>query len=63
MFFAKSGVTKSIHQPGAYTGFPARPLMEGRKMLSLPAKIPDLLDRVRELEKKIAALEGGGQED
>jgi hypothetical protein len=37
--------------------------MEGRKMLSLPAKIPDLLDRVRELEKKIAALEGGGHEE
>lgn len=57
MFFAKSGVTKSILEPGAYTGYPARPLMEGRKMLSLPAKIPDLLDRVRALEKKLAALE------
>ncbi|OYW72157.1 MAG: UDP-3-O-(3-hydroxymyristoyl)glucosamine N-acyltransferase, partial [Verrucomicrobia bacterium 12-59-8] len=33
MFFAKSGVTKSILEAGAYTGFPARPLMEGRKML------------------------------
>jgi UDP-3-O-[3-hydroxymyristoyl] glucosamine N-acyltransferase len=63
MFLAKSGVTKSIHQPGAYTGFPARPLMEGRKMLSLPAKIPDLLERVRELEKKIATLENGGHEE
>jgi UDP-3-O-[3-hydroxymyristoyl] glucosamine N-acyltransferase len=59
MFFAKSGVTKSILEAGAYTGYPARPLMEGRKMLSLPAKIPDLLDRVRALEKKLAALEGG----
>lgn len=59
MFFAKSGVTKSILEAGAYTGFPARPLMEGRKMLSLPAKIPDLLERVRTLEKKLAALEGG----
>ncbi len=59
MFFAKSGVTKSILEPGAYTGYPARPLMEGRKMLSLPAKIPDLLERVRALEKKLAALEGG----
>jgi UDP-3-O-[3-hydroxymyristoyl] glucosamine N-acyltransferase len=59
MFFAKSGVTKSILEAGAYTGFPARPLMEGRKMLSLPAKIPDLLERVRALEKKLAALEGG----
>ncbi|MFC5456674.1 UDP-3-O-(3-hydroxymyristoyl)glucosamine N-acyltransferase [Prosthecobacter fluviatilis] len=58
MFLAKSGVTKSIHDAGAYTGYPARPLMEGRKMLSLPAKIPDLLERVRVLEKKLAALEG-----
>ena len=59
MFFAKSGVTKSILEAGAYTGYPARPLMEGRKMLSLPDKIPDLLERVRALEKKLAALEGG----
>lgn len=59
MFFAKSGVTKSILEAGAYTGYPARPLMEGRKMLSLPAKIPDLLERVRALEKKLAALEAG----
>lgn len=57
MLFAKSGVTKSIPEPGPYTGYPARPLMEGRKMLSLPARIPDLIDRVRELEKKLAALE------
>ncbi len=57
MLFAKSGVTKSIPDAGAYTGYPARPLMEGRKMLSLPARIPDLIDRVRELEKKLAALE------
>lgn len=59
MFLAKSGVTKNITEAGAYTGYPARPLMEGRKMLSLPAKIPDLLERVRALEKKLAALEGG----
>jgi len=63
MFLAKSGVTKNVLQPGAYTGYPARPLMEGRKMLSLPAKIPDLIERVRELEKKLAALEGGAAKD
>lgn len=63
MFLAKSGVTKNVLQPGAYTGYPARPLMEGRKMLSLPAKIPDLIERVRELEKKLAALEGGAAKE
>ncbi|MBL9180882.1 MAG: UDP-3-O-(3-hydroxymyristoyl)glucosamine N-acyltransferase [Verrucomicrobiaceae bacterium] len=57
MLLAKSGVTKSLTEPGAYTGFPAKPLLEGRRMLALPAKIPDLIERVRELEKKIADLE------
>jgi UDP-3-O-[3-hydroxymyristoyl] glucosamine N-acyltransferase len=57
MLFAKSGVTKSLTEPGAYTGFPAKPLLEGRRMLALPAKIPDIIERVRELERKLAALE------
>ncbi len=57
MLLAKSGVTKSLTEPGAYTGFPAKPLLEGRRMLALPAKIPDLIERVRELERKIADLE------
>ncbi len=63
MFLAKSGITKNIQQPGAYTGYPARPLMEGRKMLSLPARIPELIERVRELEKKLAALEGSSAKE
>jgi UDP-3-O-[3-hydroxymyristoyl] glucosamine N-acyltransferase len=58
MFKARSVVTKSISEAGTYTGYPARPLMEGHKMLVLPARIPELIERVRELEKKIAALEG-----
>lgn len=59
MVLAKSAVTKSLPAAGAYVGYPARPLMEGRKMMALPARIPDLIDRLRELEKKVAALEGG----
>ncbi|MBE7496552.1 MAG: UDP-3-O-(3-hydroxymyristoyl)glucosamine N-acyltransferase [Verrucomicrobiaceae bacterium] len=63
MLLAKSGVTKSLTEPGAYTGFPAKPLLEGRRMLALPGKIPDLIERVRELEKRLSELEarGGGQ--
>jgi UDP-3-O-[3-hydroxymyristoyl] glucosamine N-acyltransferase len=59
-FLAKSGVAKDYPEAGAYTGYPAKPLMEGRRMLAAPAKIPELLDRVRELEKKIEALEKTG---
>ena len=56
-FLAKSGVTKSITEAGMYTGFPAKPLVEGRKMFTYPARVPELLERVRELEKRLAALE------
>ncbi|MEZ0276262.1 MAG: UDP-3-O-(3-hydroxymyristoyl)glucosamine N-acyltransferase, partial [Roseimicrobium sp.] len=57
-FLAKSGVTKDHLEPGAYTGFPARPLLEGRRMLAYPARVPELLDRMRELEDRLEALDG-----
>jgi UDP-3-O-[3-hydroxymyristoyl] glucosamine N-acyltransferase len=58
-FLAKSGVTKDYPQPGAYTGFPAKPLLEGRRILAYPARIPELLERIKELEARVAALDGG----
>jgi len=54
---AKSGVTKSITEPGAYTGYPAKPLMEGRRLLALPARIPEMLERIKELERRLAEME------
>ena len=57
-FLAKSGLTKDYPQAGTYTGFPARPLIEGRRVLAYPARVPELLDRIRELEERIAALDG-----
>ena len=62
VFLAKSGVTKDYPTPGAYTGYPAKPLMEGRKMLTYPARVPEILERLRELEAKVKQLEGGGSE-
>jgi UDP-3-O-[3-hydroxymyristoyl] glucosamine N-acyltransferase len=57
-FLAKSGVTKDHPEPGAYTGYPAKPLLEGRRMLTYPARVPELLDRIKELEARVAALDG-----
>lgn len=57
LLMAKSGVTKSIPEPGAYTGYPARPLMEGRKMMTYPGRVPELMDRLKQLEKRLASLE------
>jgi UDP-3-O-[3-hydroxymyristoyl] glucosamine N-acyltransferase len=59
MLLAKSGVTKSIPEPGAYTGYPAKPLMEGRKMLTYPARVPELMERIKKLERRLAVLESG----
>lgn len=58
--FAKSGVTKDLHAPGAYTNYPARPLSEGRRMLMYPAKVPEILERLKELEAKVKKLGGDG---
>lgn len=57
LLLAKSGVTKSIREPGAYTGYPAKPLMEGRKMLTYPGRVPELLERIKKLEERLGRLE------
>lgn len=54
---ARTGITKNITEPGMYLGYPAKPVAEGRKLLTLPAQIPEMLERIRALEKKLADLE------
>lgn len=56
-FLAKAGVTKDYPDAGAYTGFPAKPLLEGRRILTYPGRVPELLDRIKELEERVAALD------
>ena len=57
-FFAKSGLTKDYPEAGAYTGYPAKPLIEGRRMLTYPMRVPELIARIKELEERVAALDG-----
>lgn len=54
---AKGGVTKDLTVPGAYTGFPAKPLMEGRRALTYPGRVPEILDRLKAMEKRVHELE------
>ena len=63
LLLAKSGVTKDIKTPGPYTGYPAKPLMEGRRMLTYPARVPEILERLKALEAKLAALESEKAQD
>ncbi len=52
---ARSGVTKDLPPgPMTYMGFPAVPVMEERRRLGGVNRIPQLLARVRALEKQLA---------
>jgi UDP-3-O-[3-hydroxymyristoyl] glucosamine N-acyltransferase len=58
-FLARSGVTKDHQEAGYYTGFPAKPLAEGRRLMIAAARVPVLSKKIRDLEKRLAALEKG----
>lgn len=51
---AQSGVNKSLRQPGAYMGFHAEPMRKMLRILAVLHQLPELLQRVRRLEKKAA---------
>lgn len=54
---AQSGVDKSLPGGQDYFGSPARPRSEALKILALSARLPDLKDRVRRMEERLASLE------
>ncbi|WP_038165100.1 UDP-3-O-(3-hydroxymyristoyl)glucosamine N-acyltransferase [Verrucomicrobium sp. BvORR106] len=54
----RGGVTKDLPEPGSYMGFPARPLMEGRRAMAYPGRVPNILDRLKAMEKRVQELEG-----
>ncbi len=47
-----------IDEPGVYSGTPARSHRENLRNLALQHRIPKLLERIEELEAKVAELEG-----
>lgn len=55
---AQSGIHHSIHQPGkTFFGSPAYPQREAFRIQGAIAQLPDLLNMVRELQKKVEMLE------
>ncbi len=53
-----ANVYGDIDEPGVYSGTPARPHQENLRTLALQHRIPKLLDRIKELEEKVAELAG-----
>lgn len=52
MVVGKSGVTNNL-EPGVYSGTPAIPHKEWLRAQSIYAKLPDILRRLQELERKV----------
>ncbi len=53
---AKAGISKSFPDGSKISGYPARNLMDVRRSDAAITKLPDLIKKIRDLEKQIALL-------
>jgi UDP-3-O-[3-hydroxymyristoyl] glucosamine N-acyltransferase len=56
-----AAVIGDLREPGVYSGIPARPHAEACRMLAAQKKLPELLRRLRALERRVQELEGEGR--
>ncbi len=56
-----SGVTSNLKPKDTYLGFPAKPASQMRKAMVLAGRLPQLLERIKKLERK-TGLSGGDEE-
>lgn len=61
VFAARAAVISDVPANSFLAGFPARPHRDWIKSEAALGKLPDLMKKVRELEKRIAELETGGK--
>jgi UDP-3-O-[3-hydroxymyristoyl] glucosamine N-acyltransferase len=55
---AMTGVTKDLPEKGTYLGFPAQPAGEWRRNVVMARRLPQLEERMKALEARLAELEG-----
>ena len=60
---AQGGVPSSLPAGGKYLGTPARPMLEAKRIMAAETRLPELLRRVRALERALAKLTGQPLED
>jgi UDP-3-O-[3-hydroxymyristoyl] glucosamine N-acyltransferase len=56
---AQSGVGSDLEAGGRYFGYPARPAAKAMRIVAAEERLPELLKRVRALERRVAELEAG----
>ena len=54
---ARTGVLKDLEADTIYMGTPARPIREAQKQMALQARLPKLVAQVKELQRKLDALD------
>ena len=55
---AQGGVPSSLEAGGKFLGTPARPMLEAKRIMAAETRLPELLRRVRSLERALEALTG-----
>ena len=55
---AQAGVPSNLEAGGKFLGSPARPMLEAKRIMAAESKLPELLRRVRALERALEALTG-----
>jgi UDP-3-O-[3-hydroxymyristoyl] glucosamine N-acyltransferase len=55
---AQAGVPADLEAGGKYLGTPARPMLESKRIMAAETRLPELLRRVRALERALEALTG-----
>jgi UDP-3-O-[3-hydroxymyristoyl] glucosamine N-acyltransferase len=58
---AKSGIAHDVPAGEVWSGAPARPTGETKRIWAAENRLPDLLRRVRDLEKRLTDLEKGAK--
>ena len=58
VYAARSGITNDMPEGVFYAGFPARPHQEWLRTEAVTKHLPELMKRVRQLEKKLEKYEG-----
>jgi UDP-3-O-[3-hydroxymyristoyl] glucosamine N-acyltransferase len=56
IIMGRAGVTKNLTQSGAYMGYPTHPVLEGRRIQALTHRLPEIMDRLRQLENQLKNL-------
>ncbi len=54
----RAGVIGDLPDPGQYFGLPVLPVKQAMRILAVQNRLPELLSRIRDLEKEVARLKG-----